>query len=248
MPDKYLNKYRIPSARLKNWDYRNDGAYFITICTKNRTHFFGKIENGKMQLSEIGEIAHQNWAEIPQHFPFVQLDAFIIMPNHTHGILIINKNNMDADDLNAINAAAENDGDGIDGNRNDADGGNDGNDADGGNDGNDAAAVQTLHCNVSIRQSRNQSRNQSRKFHNHSENIPHNNFQMQKISPKSGSISTIIRSYKSATTKMAKKMDANFGWQTRFHDHIIRNDKSFNNIHHYIINNPKKWADDKFLK
>ena len=211
MADKYLNKYRIPSARLKNWDYRNDGAYFITICTKNRTHFFGNIENGKMQLSEMGKLAHQFWQEIPKHFPFVQLDAFIIMPNHTHGILMINEIDMDG----II------DGDGI-------------SDADGISDGDgiiDGDGVQTLQCNVSI-----------------GGGIGKPQHPMGKISPKSGSISTIIRSYKSATTKMARKINANFEWQTRFHDHIIRNDQSFNNIHNYINNNPQKWEDDKFFK
>ena len=71
---------------------------------------------------------------------------------------------------------------------------------------------------------------------------------MANISPKPGSVSTIVRSYKSVVTKNARKIHADFGWQTRFHDHIIRNDKSFHNISNYIINNPKKWNNDKFHK
>lgn len=58
---KFNNKYRIPSARLKDWDYRNHAAYFITICTKSSQHFFGDIQNGEMQLSAIGQIAEKNW-------------------------------------------------------------------------------------------------------------------------------------------------------------------------------------------
>ncbi len=54
--EKFKSKYRIPSARLINWDYGSEGMYFITICTKNREHFFGEIRNGEMQLSEIGAI------------------------------------------------------------------------------------------------------------------------------------------------------------------------------------------------
>ena len=91
MNEKYKNKYRIKSARLPNWDYGSNGMYFITICTQNRVHFFGKIINKKMQLNEIGEMAEKYWNEIPQHFPFVKLDAFVVMPNHIHGILIIDK-------------------------------------------------------------------------------------------------------------------------------------------------------------
>lgn len=91
MPDKFQNKYRISSSRLQSWDYGKNGAYFITICTKNRMHFFGEIVNGEMQLNQCGMIAEQYWIEIPNHFPFIELDNFVVMPNHVHGILIIDK-------------------------------------------------------------------------------------------------------------------------------------------------------------
>jgi putative transposase len=93
--DKFKNKYRVSSARLKNWDYRKNGAYFITICTHTRKYHFGKImervdlKESLMQLNEIGQMAENFWMEIPKHFPFVELGNFVIMPNHTHGILII---------------------------------------------------------------------------------------------------------------------------------------------------------------
>ena len=93
MTDKFRNKYRIASARLKNWDYGRNASYFITICTKNRAHFFGEVNpiTHEMQLTEIGKLADKFWMEIPIHFPFVQLGEFVVMPNHTHGILIIKK-------------------------------------------------------------------------------------------------------------------------------------------------------------
>ena len=100
--DKFKNKYRIPSARLRSWNYGSNGAYFITICTKNRKHFFGEIVEtlhcnvstmhcnvSTMQLNEIGQLAEKFWLEIPTHFPFIELGNFVVMPNHTHGILII---------------------------------------------------------------------------------------------------------------------------------------------------------------
>ncbi|MDT0649859.1 transposase [Autumnicola edwardsiae] len=92
MTEKFRNKYRIPSARLQNWDYSWNAAYFITICTHNRQNFFGRIADGKMQLSEIGKITHHFWNEIPNHFPYIQLGEFIAMPNHIHGIIIIDNN------------------------------------------------------------------------------------------------------------------------------------------------------------
>ncbi len=89
----YRNKYRISSIRLRNWDYGWNGSYFITLCTRQGEHFLGEISDNKMILSEIGELAEKYWYEIPIHFPFVKLDVFVVMPNHVHGILIINKTN-----------------------------------------------------------------------------------------------------------------------------------------------------------
>lgn len=185
--DKYKNKYRIPSARLQNWDYGSNGAYFITICTQNREHFFGEIVDGQMQLNQLGQLAEKYWLEIPQHFSFIELGNFVVMPNHTHGILIIDK--MDA-----------------------------------------VLPVETLQCNVSTNPNPN----------------PNKNEQMANISPKSGTISTIIRSYKSVVSKNARLIHADFGWQSRFHDHIIRDAQSFQTIQNYISNNPIKWVNDKF--
>ena len=100
MPDKYRNKYRIPSARLQGYDYGQNGAYFITICTKNRIHYFGEIISSfdfetqnvaSLQATQIGFIANEYWQKIPEHFPFVILDEFVVMPNHVHGIIIISK-------------------------------------------------------------------------------------------------------------------------------------------------------------
>ena len=78
--------------RLKGYNYAQDGWYFVTICAKNREHFFGKIVNGEMRLSKIGETAEKFWREIVIHFPDVKLDEFIVMPNHIHGIIIIENN------------------------------------------------------------------------------------------------------------------------------------------------------------
>jgi len=91
MSKKFLNKYRIPSARLQTWDYGNEGAYYITICTNGRKQYFGEITHGAMILNGKGKMAERFWKEIPEHFPFIELDNFVIMPNHVQGILIINR-------------------------------------------------------------------------------------------------------------------------------------------------------------
>ncbi|HDR50570.1 MAG TPA: hypothetical protein ENN90_02965, partial [Mariniphaga anaerophila] len=116
MTEKFANKYRIPSARLKNWDYRRNAAYFVTICTGNREHYFGKIINDKMNLSGVGVIADILWYEIKNHSKMVELDEYIVMPNHIHGIVIIHSDNVGTgndknNDLFGIkNGSAENDG------------------------------------------------------------------------------------------------------------------------------------------
>jgi putative transposase len=77
------------SIRLKGWDYSSQGIYFITICTLSRIEFFGQIKDHNIVLSEIGEIASQFWMDIPNHFPNVRIDDFVIMPDHVHGIIFL---------------------------------------------------------------------------------------------------------------------------------------------------------------
>jgi putative transposase len=79
--------------RFKEYDYSQPGEYFITICTKDKKCMFGSIANGKMDLNEKGRIVDRCWRGIPEHFPFVDLDEYVTMPNHFHGIIIINENN-----------------------------------------------------------------------------------------------------------------------------------------------------------
>ncbi|NLY75111.1 MAG: hypothetical protein GX075_07375 [Firmicutes bacterium] len=84
-PDKHHRR----SIRLKGYDYSLIGAYFITICTKNRQCLFGEIIDDTMVLNDAGRVADNCWNNIPAHFPHVELDEWIIMPNHIHGIILI---------------------------------------------------------------------------------------------------------------------------------------------------------------
>jgi len=153
-----------------------------------------------MIYSEIGRIAYAYWVEIPNHFPFVGLDKFIIMPNHVHGIIIIDKSNINVETLHpgveTLHPGVETLHPG----------------------------VETLQCNVST--------------------VKKNKF-MSKISPKPGSISTIVRSYKSVVSKHAHKICIDFNWQPRFYDRIIRNDREFYNIQQYILHNSTQWEGDR---
>jgi len=188
--EKFKGQYRIKSARLKNWDYGWNAMYFITICTQNREFYFGDIADpyklgvSTMQLTEIGEIALKYWNEIPKHFPFVELDEFVVMPNHVHGIIVINKTD------------------------------------DGRKD------VETPKLGVSTTR------------------IPNTAAASKKWNP--ATLGVIINQYKRICTINARKLNPDFAWQSRFYDHIIRDDQSFQKIRDYIYNNPITWTDDKF--
>ena len=83
------NRHR-RSIRLPEYDYTQTGAYFVTVVTDGRDCLFGAVVDGEMQLNDFGKIADECWWAIPDHFPFVELGAHVIMPNHVHGIIIIN--------------------------------------------------------------------------------------------------------------------------------------------------------------
>ena len=85
---RWHNKYRIESARAIWHDY-DGGIYFITICTKNREHFFGEIGNGEMVLSDIGKYAVEQFNNVTSHYPYAEIPLFTIMPNHVHAIVVI---------------------------------------------------------------------------------------------------------------------------------------------------------------
>ncbi len=85
----FRKRYRIPSARLKAWDYRRPGMYFVTICTWGRDRCLGEVIGGQVEASVYGEIVAREWQRIPERQPRVDLDTWIVMPDHLHGILML---------------------------------------------------------------------------------------------------------------------------------------------------------------
>ena len=197
MTKLFNHRYRIPSARAQWWDYGNNAAYFITICTLHRRHYFGEIQNWEMDLSSIGIRCWHCWYIIPNHFPFVKLDAFVVMPNHVHGIIIIDKTIL----------SNYNDGDAIGGD----------------------AIVETQNF-ASLQFGRQQQRDLP-KSGNH-------------FGPQSQNLGSIVRGFKIGVTKYCRENDIEFGWQPRYHDHIIRDRMELERIQNYIRNNPGNWKED----
>ena len=214
MSDKFQNRFRIPSARADWWDYGWNAAYFVTICTAHREHYFGEIVNDEnivetghcpvstnvMQLSEIGQLADKFWRSITDVFPFVKLDVFVVMPNHIHGILVIDK------------------------------------------------SVETGHRPVSINGDDNTETRQCLVSTNNSATEQKTPGELRIRNQGKGTLSSIIGSYKSIVSKHAHKIHADFEWQGRFYDHIIRDQEELGRIANYIENNIANWSDDPFYK
>jgi len=82
-------KHHRRSVRLKGYDYAQVGAYFVTICTYQRECLFGEVVEGEMRVNSHGAIVQRCWSDLPRHYPYVELDAFAVMPNHVHGIVVL---------------------------------------------------------------------------------------------------------------------------------------------------------------
>jgi putative transposase len=188
--NKFLNKYRVPSARAPWWDYANNGAYFITICTNNREQYFGGIIDGEMVLSEMGIVVNTICKLIPNQFDYSELGEFIIMPNHVHLIVIINK---------PVETPL-------------------------------MASLQT------------QSKTQTPL----TDQLKNGGFAGYKNPMLQNNLSRVIRWFKGRCTFDLRKIHADFDWQSRFYDRIIRNEIEYQIITNYIKNNPMKWEKDKF--
>jgi putative transposase len=202
----YNNRYRVESARLQGWDYASAAWYYVTTCTKERASWFGVVVDGEVCLSKVGEVARQYWEEIPIHFANVSLDVFVIMPNHVHGIVIVEGQD-----------ASLNHGD----DRRDV-------------------AVQRLY------QVTDTDRDQT--LHPTADGADAGiNSMMSKISPKAGSLSVIIRSYKATVTKWCRVNGyESFAWQAGMFEHIVRNDTDLRRIREYIDLNSAKWDLDEY--
>jgi len=87
------------SPRLKDYDYSQNGAYFVTICTKNRLPLFGNIRDGEMHTNVYGDIVWACWEDLVDHYNNIELDAFVVMPNHVHGIVLLYDMVVNSDDV-----------------------------------------------------------------------------------------------------------------------------------------------------
>lgn len=205
--------------RLKDWDYSSEGIYFITICCHERQSFFGKINNNEMILSEIGSIATQYWLEIPDHFAHIKLDEFVVMPNHIHGLLILDYRQVGTRHGVSLHSQPD--------------------DTVGSCHGMTLPGILT---NNGVENNANGNRHGMTP-----PTIQESNQNINQFSkPIKNSVSVIINQYKSSVKRWCNKNGfINFQWQPRFYDQILHNEDSIDNIREYIYNNPKYWTVDE---
>lgn len=173
-------KQRKPN-RLKGYDYSQDNLYFVTSCVHNMICCFGDVVESEMILDEYGKIADQQWYWLAEQYPYIVLHEFIVMPNHMHGIIEINRN--------AVGT------------------------------GRDLSLPGNTNAGPDL--------------------------SLPKIKP----LSDIMGAYKTTVSKQIHLAGyKEFAWQRSFHDHIIRDQKSYERISNYIVNNSKMWDSDKFFK
>jgi hypothetical protein len=212
------------SLRLKGYDYSSAGFYFIIICTKDRQNYFGKIYNGEMIPNETGRITELFLEKISTHFSHAKVAEYVVMPNHVHLILALNEER----DLAGIDESMSY---GI------------------------WPEVGTCHgMSLQPPDDGNVGPRHGVAPHPGVSQAPCPS-QAPSVSPpvnlfghvKAGSVSVIINQYKASVKRWCNKNGYNyFRWQSRFYDHIIRNEESYQRISDYICNNPKLWEDDKF--
>ncbi|MCX6761269.1 MAG: hypothetical protein NTY33_00265 [Candidatus Moranbacteria bacterium] len=227
---KFQNKYTIKSTRLENYDYSQNGLYFVTICTKDRKELLGEVIGGKIILNNVGEIVRRFWQEIPKHFPFVSLDEFAVMPNHLHGIIEILKNPIVETHFNASKTN-------ITSKINDASRVNIAQGKQGAvmfKDG--IAHKDALTCQDALKCVSTENNKK-----------PGGVTGLKNPSLNPDSLSNIIKLYKGRCVFEIRKQlnPITFAWQARFYDHIIRNDESLNKIREYIVKNPGMWERDR---
>ena len=168
------------STRLRGYDYSRPGAYFVTICCLGRERQLATVKGGIVILSPVGHEVVRCWEAIPLHTPHVDLDAFVLMPNHLHGIICLTE---------------------------------------------DGRGTPWRAPTDSVREAFGK--------------------------PRSGSLPTILRSFKTASTRAARAADPLLGprlWQRGYYEHVIRGKEELARIRAYIEQNPARWEEDEYFE
>ena len=188
-----VRKVKRRSIRLKEYDYTQPGAYFVTICAHDRRDIWGKVRGGVVTLNGLGQVIGDCWENIPAHFSHVRLDQYCVMPNHLHGILLFTQMGR--------------------------------------------GTIYRAPTTVEAEPLRGTAGSES----------PSGKTVEQYSKPTVGSLPTIIRTYKAAVTRHARRTMQDSPvriWQRGYFERVIRDEREFEQAREYIANNPAKWELD----
>lgn len=188
------------SIRLKGYDYSSAGAYFVTIVAWRREMLFGDVVDGEMRLNRNGHIVRDAWFDLRNHYRHVELGAFVIMPNHVHGIIVLV--------------------------------------GDGGEILPNGRGGSFISGGTNLPD----------KSHAGFDSVPNNQTRPYvKPKPRHG-LPEIVRAFKSFSARRINRLRRTDGipvWQRNYYEHIIRNEREWENIHRYIESNPSMWEEDE---
>ena len=216
------NIHRRRSIRLREYDYSQAGLYFVTICIQNHECLFGEIANGEMILNNAGKTVQTIWNELPQHFQHVKLDAFVIMPNHIHGIIVIT--NPDGTHRRGAIYRAQM------------------------MNTPTTLGVQTLGANTLGVHTLGAINRAPTVGTPNNETIINGGFANLKNPMFYENLGRMLRWFKGRATFECRKIIPYFAWQRNYWENIIRNNNDYARIVEYIENNPISWETDKFYK
>jgi len=213
MAKKYKNKYRIEPNRWQYWDYSSPASYFITIVTVDRNHIFGKIDDGKMILSEYGKIVENEFCKMGNYHNRANVDEYIIMPNHVHCIITLSEYEKNVVGIvDKINNGIVDDEEKI-----------------------HEFSLSTPQSITVIKQNRKLSDDEIKQYRRLRRNMV---------------LVKMLGKFQQQTSKhinIYRNTPGTTNWQHDYHDHVIRNDGEYQRIRNYIVNNPQKWEEDKFM-
>lgn len=218
----YGKRFRIETTRLRHHDYSTDGIYFVTVCTRKKIPYFGETISDKIIQTPIGDIVEKFWLEIPIHFHVARLDKYVIMPDHIHGIIIIDKNRQVEVDTKY------------------------------GRKNNPLSSVitnETPITNKPLITDETPITSETPRLGVSTDDpnlkIIDSKLNIAGETPnpfwKANSIGSIINQFKRICTITIRKHECNFEWQPRFYDHIIRSDYELNIVRNYISSNKRNW-------
>ncbi len=220
--DKYLNKYRISSNRLRGWNYAQSGHYFITIVTYGRKHLFGKIVDGQMILNPIGEIVNAEFLKSFELRKELYLGGYVIMPNHIHAILILDKEESVKEDAQtSAYGIAQREPKSISSFV----------------AGFKSSSINRIDDWIDAVNAQNRNGGNVGGGNVDDGNVDGGNVD-------GGNVETHGRASLPRLHGIKKFNKNNPLWQNNYHDHIIRNETEYRRISEYIVNNPLKWDKD----